>query len=103
MAIGMIRQLKRWQVGLCVLVAILAVTLGNWKNDRVFQLLNDARKENDPAKRVSLYAEVDRILFEEAVRIPIVHSEPLLAQRTTVSGWKSSLFGPESFEAMQKQ
>lgn len=77
--------------------------IGNWKNDRVFQLLDDTRKESDPAKRAPLYAEVDRILFEEAVRIPIVHSEPLLAQRTTISGWKPSPFGSESFEAIQKQ
>jgi peptide/nickel transport system substrate-binding protein len=77
--------------------------IGNWKNARVFKLLDDARKESDPAKRAPMYAEVDKILFEEAVRIPIVHSEPLLAQRTTISGWQPSPFGSESFEAVAKQ
>jgi peptide/nickel transport system substrate-binding protein len=76
--------------------------IGNWKNARVFQLLDQARKEGDKAKRTALYGEVDKILFDEAVRIPIVHSEPLLAQRATLSGWQPSPFGSESFEAVAK-
>jgi peptide/nickel transport system substrate-binding protein len=77
--------------------------IGNWKNDQVFKLLGDARKESDEAKRAQMYAEVDKILFDEALRIPIVHSEPLLAQRTTLSGWTPSPLGSESFEAVEKQ
>ncbi|NJO43505.1 MAG: ABC transporter substrate-binding protein [Cyanobacteria bacterium RU_5_0] len=76
--------------------------IGNWKNDRVFQLLDEARQENDASERAKMYAEVDRILFEEALRLPIVHSEPLLAQRATLSGWTPSPLGSESFEAIEK-
>lgn len=76
--------------------------LGNWKNDRVFQLLDDARKATNEEERAGMYAEVDKILFEETVRIPIVHSEPLLAQRANVTGWAPSPLGTESFEAVSK-
>ncbi|MEP0911554.1 ABC transporter substrate-binding protein [Leptolyngbya sp. GB1-A1] len=77
--------------------------IGNWKNDRVFSLLSQARTTANTADRVKLYAEVDRILFEEAVRLPIVHSEPLLAQRSNLVGWTPSPFGSEPWAAITKQ
>jgi peptide/nickel transport system substrate-binding protein len=77
--------------------------IGNWKNDRVFQLLNDARSEADEPQRAKLYAEVDRILHNEALRLPIVHSEPLLVQRANLSGWTPSPLGTESFAEVVKQ
>ncbi|HEY9698538.1 MAG TPA: ABC transporter substrate-binding protein [Trichocoleus sp.] len=76
--------------------------IGNWKSDRVFSLLDDARKESNESKRAGMYAEVDKILFGEALRIPIVHTEPLLAYRANLSGWQPSPFGSESFEAVAK-
>lgn len=76
--------------------------IGNWQNAQVFQLLDDARKETDLAKRIQMYVQVDKILFDEAVRIPIVHSEPLLAHRANISGWKPSPFGSESFASVEK-
>ncbi|MGF1498280.1 MAG: ABC transporter substrate-binding protein [Elainellaceae cyanobacterium] len=76
--------------------------LNNWTDEKVFGLLNDARAESDNAKRAEMYAEVDAILFDEALRIPIVHSQPLLAQRTNISGWQPSPLGSESFEAVEK-
>lgn len=76
--------------------------LGDWKNERVFTLLDDARKATKDEDRAKMYAEVDKILFEEALRIPIVHSEPLLAQRSNVSGWAPSPLGSESFEGISK-
>lgn len=76
--------------------------LGDWTNQQVFDLLNEARAESDQAARESLYAEVDQILFDEAVRIPIVHSQPLLAKRANISGWDPSPLGSETFEAVEK-
>ncbi|GAB4382349.1 MAG: ABC transporter substrate-binding protein [Elainellaceae cyanobacterium] len=76
--------------------------IGNWKNDRVFELLDSAR-EAEESERGEMYAEVDTILFEEAVRIPIVHSEPLLAQRANITGWSPSPLGSESFESVSKE
>jgi peptide/nickel transport system substrate-binding protein len=77
--------------------------LGDWKNARVFKLLDDARKESQESERAKMYAEVDKILFSEAVRIPIAHSDPLLAQRGNISGWAPSPLGSESFEAVEKK
>lgn len=76
--------------------------IGNWKNDQAFKLLEDARQESDEAKRAQLYSQVEKIAFDEAVRIPVVHSEPLLAQRSNISGWKPSPLGSESFEEIEK-
>ncbi|BAU09714.1 ABC-type transporter, periplasmic subunit [Leptolyngbya sp. NIES-3755] len=77
--------------------------LGGWKNDRVIQLLNQARAISDRATRAKLYAEVDQIIHREAVRLSIVHSDPLLVQRKNINGWTPSPLGTEPFEAIVKQ
>lgn len=76
--------------------------IGNWKNDRVFQLLNQGRATPDQPGRAKIYAEVDEILYKEVLRIPIVHSQPLLAQRKSIDGWIPSPLGSEAFETVQK-
>ncbi|MBD1914043.1 MULTISPECIES: ABC transporter substrate-binding protein [unclassified Leptolyngbya] len=76
--------------------------LGKWKNQQVFDLLDQARAEADTAKRGQMYAQVDKILFDEALRIPIVHSQPLLAQRSSLGNWNPSPLGSESFEEIEK-
>lgn len=76
--------------------------LGDWKNEKVFELLDQARAEGDMEVRKQLYAEVDRLVFEEAVRLPIVHSQPLLVKRTNIQGWTPSPLGSEPFEEIEK-
>lgn len=76
--------------------------LGNWQNAEASKLLEAARKESDETKRAQMYAQVEKIAFKEAVRIPIVHSEPLLAQRTNLAGWVPSPLSVESFEEIEK-
>jgi peptide/nickel transport system substrate-binding protein len=76
--------------------------IGGWKNDQAFQLLEDARKETDDARRVELYQQAEKIIHDEAVRIPVVHSEPLNAQRSNISDWFPSPLGSESFETISK-
>jgi len=76
--------------------------IGGWQNQQVFDLLDQARAEGDSAIRAELYAEVDKLLFDEALRIPIVHSQPLLAKRSNISGWMPSPLGSESFEEVEK-
>ncbi|MDX2230036.1 MAG: ABC transporter substrate-binding protein [Leptolyngbyaceae cyanobacterium bins.349] len=76
--------------------------IGNWQNDRVFQLLDQGRATQDQASRAKIYAEVDEILYKEVLRMPIVHSQPLLAQRKAIAGWIPSPLGSESFEAVTK-
>lgn len=77
--------------------------IGNWKNDRVLQLLDQARLTADQSTRSKLYAEVDQILHQEVVRLPIVHSKPLLVSRKTIDGWLPSPLGTEPFEAISKK
>lgn len=79
------------------------VDIGGWKNDKVLQLLNQGRAIGDQTERGKIYAQVDEILHQEAVRLPIVHSQPLLAKRKNVQGWNPSPLGSENFAGIQKQ
>ncbi len=76
--------------------------LGDYQNQELFDLLEQARIESDPAAREELYKEVDALTFDEALRIPIVHSQPLLAKRTGLDGWEPSPFSSEPFSAVEK-
>ena len=76
--------------------------LGNYENAELFDLLNQARTNSDPAERENLYKQVDELTFEEALRIPIVHSQPLLAKRAGIEGWEPSPFSTEPFAAIEK-
>ncbi|HWG85128.1 MAG TPA: ABC transporter substrate-binding protein [Deinococcales bacterium] len=71
--------------------------LGNWKNERLLSLLEQASSTVQRARKATLYHEVADILFQEAVRIPIVHSRPLAAKRKNLEGWIPSPLGSESF------
>ncbi len=76
--------------------------LGNWKNPKVLELLDQGRASGDKAARGKIYAEVSEILHGEAVRLPIVHSQPLLGKRKNIQGWIPSPLGSESFEDVSK-
>ncbi len=66
------------------------------------KVLTDAATETDPEARVKLYQQADEITFNLALRVPIVHSQPLIAQRKGLSGWVPSPLGSESFETIVK-
>ncbi|HEY9666066.1 MAG TPA: ABC transporter substrate-binding protein, partial [Coleofasciculaceae cyanobacterium] len=76
--------------------------LGNWKNEQVLQLLQRGRATQDKAERIKIYQQIDEILFEETVRLPIVHAKPLLAKRRRVSGWIPSPLGSEPLREVTK-
>ncbi|MEE3718964.1 ABC transporter substrate-binding protein [Tumidithrix elongata RA019] len=76
--------------------------LGGWKQERLIQLLDRGRAIADIKERAQVYAEVDEILYREVVRIPIVHSQPLLAKRKALTGWIPSPLGVESFATVAK-
>ncbi|MBD0344828.1 MAG: ABC transporter substrate-binding protein [Coleofasciculus sp. Co-bin14] len=76
--------------------------IGNWKNDQLFRLLNKGRATTDKAERSKIYKQIDELLYTEAVRIPIVHSQPLLAKRKSVSGWTPSPLGSEPLDEVTK-
>ncbi|MEL6381874.1 MAG: ABC transporter substrate-binding protein, partial [Cyanobacteria bacterium J06626_18] len=76
--------------------------LGDYQNQEMFDLLNQARVASDQAEREDLYQQLDAMLFEAALRIPIVHSQPLLAQRTGIADWTPSPLGNEDFSTVGK-
>jgi peptide/nickel transport system substrate-binding protein len=76
--------------------------LGGYEDAELFDLLNQARVASEPAEREQLYQAVDAKLFDSALRIPIVHSQPLLAKRTSVTGWDPSPLGSEIFTTVKK-
>ncbi|MEO0852748.1 MAG: ABC transporter substrate-binding protein, partial [Cyanobacteria bacterium J06648_11] len=76
--------------------------LGGYQNQDLFDLLNQARVASDAAEREAIYQQADEILFDEALRIPIVHSQPLLAQRSNVDGWVPSPMSNEPFNLVAK-
>ncbi|MGF1537949.1 MAG: ABC transporter substrate-binding protein [Elainellaceae cyanobacterium] len=76
--------------------------LGNYEDPEMFSLLNKARTASETGEREDIYKEVDQMLFDKALRIPIVHSQPLLAKQANVSGWDPSPLGSESFATVEK-
>jgi peptide/nickel transport system substrate-binding protein len=76
--------------------------IGNWKNEQLFKLLDQVRVTQDKAERIKIYQQIDEILEKEAVRLPIVHSKPLLAKRKIVQGWTPSPLGTEPLGAVTK-
>ena len=77
--------------------------LGNWQNAQVLSLLEAGRRSSDAAERADIYSKIDAILFKEAVRLPIVHSQPLLAQGANVMGWQPSPLASEPFSPIGKR
>jgi peptide/nickel transport system substrate-binding protein len=76
--------------------------IGNWKNEQVLKLLDQGRATSDKAARIKIYQQVDELLYKEAVRLPIVHAQPLLAKRKNVTGWTPSPLGSETLEEVSK-
>jgi len=66
-------------------------------------VLAKGSSSSNPAERVKLYQQADELTFNLALRIPIVHSQPLVAKRKSVSGWVPSPLGSESFEEVLKR
>ncbi len=71
-----------------------------YNNPKLFQLLDDARKATSKTKKGELYGQVAEILFEDIVKMPIVHSRPLLAQRTALTGWVPGPLGSEPLDTV---
>lgn len=77
--------------------------LGGWEDQKLFDLLNQARAIGEPSEREPLYSQADQIISDAVLRIPVVHTRPLLAKRTNVEGWVPSPLGSESFNTITKQ
>jgi len=58
-----------------------------FKDARLDQLLEEGQRITDPAKRLAIYADVERILFQEAPWIFIVWRPQAEAARSAVKGY----------------
>ncbi|OLV19613.1 ABC transporter substrate-binding protein [Deinococcus marmoris] len=74
----------------------------NWNSPEATAALDSARKLPNAAQRLPFYQKVDEILFNAAVRIPIVHSRLLVASGAGVKGWIPSPTGSEKLDTVEK-
>jgi peptide/nickel transport system substrate-binding protein len=62
----------------------------NYRNDEVGKMLDEARKEGDPAKRAELYAKVQDTVYHDGYSVPLSFSPALNAYHGYVEGWKTA-------------
>ncbi len=84
------------------LIAPGATTDINWNSPEANTALESVRKQPSADKRLPLYQKVDEIMFREAVRIPMVHSQLLVASGAGVKGWVPSPTGSEKLDTVEK-
>ncbi len=70
-----------------------AVGRSGWTNERVHELLLGARQVADPAQRQAMYAEVNDIIADQAMAMPMAHNRSLNATRVGIDGWVPSPLG----------
>jgi peptide/nickel transport system substrate-binding protein len=71
-----------------------------YNNPKLYALLEKGRGEGTKAKKAEVYGQVADILFEDIVKIPIVHSNPLLAKRAGLEGWIPGPIGGEVLDTV---
>ncbi len=69
----------------------------NYAPASIETLLSQAQAATTKSQKASVYGQLHDLTYNAFVRLPIVHSSPLGASRTTVKGWKPSPLGTESF------
>lgn len=66
-------------------------------------LLIKARSVKDRVQKAKIYQQIHQFTFKANVRIPLVHSRPVAAMRSNVSGWVPSPLGVEAFNRVKKK
>ncbi|WP_232695408.1 ABC transporter substrate-binding protein [Brevibacillus daliensis] len=69
-----------------------------YKDEKVTDLLLKAQSEVDQAKRTEIYKEVQQILFDQAIMLPLVHSTQPIAASAKLKGYVPHPKGNESLE-----
>ena len=64
---------------------------------KISRLLDQAEATVDTRKRLKLYQEINRLLMEFLPAVPYAHSRPGVGVERTVTGYKASPVGTESF------
>jgi peptide/nickel transport system substrate-binding protein len=70
---------------------------GAWAGDVVRELLRRARYEADASKRTEIYKQVSKLIQQDAVRIPLLHAEALVAATKKVHGLVPHPISVESY------
>lgn len=68
-----------------------------YSNEEVHKLLIQAQIETDENKRNELYKQAQVIIHNDAPWVPLVHSTPLLAGKSTIKGFFPHPTGSQSF------
>jgi ABC-type transport system substrate-binding protein len=61
-----------------------------WRNEAYDRLIEEARSVLDQGKRMKLYQQADKILVDEAVIVPLTHSQAHLLVKPWVSKYPTS-------------
>lgn len=69
-----------------------------YSNDYVDQLLRQARRVADNAFRASIYGEIQEILYEDMVSIPLAHTMTAIGINDQVIGFKANISGQINFD-----
>jgi len=69
----------------------------NFRNAKIFNILQKARTETNQAKRTKLYQQANRIIMNYLPAVPYAHTSPALGFRKTVKGYKPSPVSLEPF------
>ena len=72
--------------------------IGNWDDPVITGLLDKGQGISNQAQKTKTYQQVDEQVFSDYIRLVVVHSRPLLAQKANLAGWVPSPLGEESFE-----
>jgi peptide/nickel transport system substrate-binding protein len=64
-----------------------------YDNAAYFKLLEQGRGATNKAQKTGIYQQISEILYNDIVKLPIVHSKPLQAKRANVDGWVPSPLG----------
>ena len=70
---------------------------GAWAGDVVRELVRRARYEADASKRTELYKQVSKLIQQDALRIPLVHADTLVAATKKVRGLVPHPIGVEAY------
>lgn len=72
-----------------------------YKNQEVHDLLIKAQSSPDQAEREKLYGEAQLLIKEDAPWIPLVHSEPALAGKKGITGFKPHPTGSDNLATVE--
>lgn len=61
--------------------------LSRWRNDRFHELMLAGQTELDTEKRLAIYLEAQKIVFEEAPVVPLVHTQLRMAHVKSLKGY----------------